>query len=71
MLTIVPAYGRDYKTEEKAVADWNNDKDFKIADVSSPYNGRYINLQDAQNDKNIKQVKIRYNKLADFVIVNV
>ncbi len=42
-LTVVPAYGRDYTSKAGVLADWNKDKDFLIYDVSSPYDGRYVN----------------------------
>ena len=31
-LILVPAYGRKYKSEQKALSDWNDGKDFKIMD---------------------------------------
>ena len=39
-LTIMPAYGRQYKTSEEAKADWNAGKDFKIV------NGPYLSIRD-------------------------
>jgi len=60
-IVVIPAYGRDYKTEEEALRDWNAGKDFKISDVSNRYNGKYISKNDGQ------RVKIRFNKMQDFV----
>ncbi|HEY1700743.1 MAG TPA: hypothetical protein VGG75_13605 [Trebonia sp.] len=45
-LTVVPAYGRDYKSKAAVLADWNAGKDFQINDMSSPDDGRYINKLD-------------------------
>jgi hypothetical protein len=39
-LTIMPAYGRQYKTSQEAKADWNAGKDFKIV------NGPYLSIRD-------------------------
>jgi hypothetical protein len=30
-LNAIPAYGRQYKTTEECLKDWNEGKDFKIA----------------------------------------
>ena len=29
-LTVIPAYGRDYKSKKALLADWHNGKDFYI-----------------------------------------
>ena len=47
-LTIVPAYGRDYKSGKEVQADWEAGKDFQIQDMSSLDNGRYLNKNDAK-----------------------
>lgn len=69
-MIVIPAYGRDYKTREDVIKDWEGNKDFVIQDVSCKYNGKYINKNDAING-NVKEVKIRFNKLEDFVFVKV
>lgn len=61
MTTVVPAYGRKYKTEQEALRDWNAGKDFLIQDVSSMYDGKYISNRDGE------RVKIRFNNNQDFV----
>jgi len=45
-LTVVPAYGRDYKSQKEVKAAWAEGKDFRIEDMSSPDNGRYVNKDD-------------------------
>lgn len=60
-LTVVPSYGRDYKSAKAALADWNAGKDFTIATFGAN-DGRQINKQDADADANIK-VNIRYDNL--------
>lgn len=65
-LTLVPAYGRDYKSAKEVQADWDADKDFMIADMSSPDDGRYINKQQTKpGDK----FNIRYKQLRNVAIV--
>lgn len=49
---IVPAYGRDYKTREDVLKDWNDGKDFKIRET-----GQYVSIRDA---KALKKNHIMY-----------
>lgn len=58
-LTLVPVYGKDYKSAKAVKADWDAGKDFVIA--SGREFGRYINLEDAQ--KTGMRVSICYAKL--------
>ena len=67
-ITIGPAYDRDYKTEEEAIAAWNEGKDFKI---HTPCYPTYINRADAENyGAPDNTVKIRYSGLAEFVFLH-
>ncbi len=59
-MTVIPAYGRDYKSAKAAIEDWNADKDFRIADISSPYDGKYVNKSSCPVGTT---VHIRYNRL--------
>lgn len=45
-MTVGPAYGRDYTSKAKVLADWNADKDFEILDFG-PDMGRKINRSQA------------------------
>ena len=67
MTTLTPAYNRDYKNKKDVLTDFNNNKDFIINDMFSPYNGKYCNKSDIKNT--YKSVKIRYNKLQKVIIV--
>lgn len=69
-LTLVPAYGRDYPTEEFAKKAWEDGRDFKIQCVMSPYNGKYTSIRDL-SDFPGDHVKIRYNKLEDFFLYKI
>ena len=48
MITLTPAYGRDYKTAKTAKNDWLAGKDFIIADFTNPYDGKPISIRDAK-----------------------
>ena len=45
MTTLVPAYGRDYKTARDAKAAWDAGKDWRIA-TYGPDDGRYTSKAD-------------------------
>lgn len=68
--TLIPAYGRDYKSIKEVKADWNSGKDFIIADLFDPYDGKYINIADAKGN-GIGRVGIRYARLTKQVFIKV
>lgn len=65
MMTLIPAYGRDYKSEVEVLEAWNSGKDFTVSDMSSLWDGRLANKEDLEG----KKVKIRFNKLRKVLIV--
>jgi len=69
-LTVVPAYGKDYKSKAQVMQAWNEGKDFQINDMSSRYDGSYINKQDADNQGGLRAINIRYNGLRKVVVIN-
>ena len=52
-MTLVPAYGRDYKSAAAVKADWEAGKDFQIAAT-----GQYCSVRNG-----IPDVWLRYNNL--------
>ena len=65
MITLIPAYGRDYTSKAKVLADWNNGKDFIIASFGHPYDGKPANKQDMGGE----QVSIRYKGLKNIAVI--
>ena len=59
-LEVVPAYGRDYKSQKEVKTDWENNMDFQIVSVQEY--GRYINKQDADRTPD-QSIIVRYAKL--------
>ena len=60
MLTVVPAYGRDYKSKQEVLLDWEANKDFQLPD------GRYVNKQqvpDLRTD-GVRHLTFRYWRLS-------
>ena len=66
-MTVTPAYGRDYKSAVAAKAAWNSGKDFIIQDITSRWDGKPINQQDAAGAG--LKIMIRYNGLRNIVNV--
>jgi hypothetical protein len=65
MITLTPAYGRDYKNKKEVEQDWKSNKDFIIADMSSVYYGKPANRLDLRG----QDVKIRYGSLRKVMII--
>jgi hypothetical protein len=56
---LTPAYGRDYKSKEAVLADWNANKDFIFNCISSPWDGKPANKEQLEGKY---KIKFRYNK---------
>jgi len=69
-MTIIPAYGRDYKSRKAAISDLEADKDFIIADYGNPYDTKPINLSQIKGEK-MRSVTIRYNQLRRVTVYDV
>ena len=67
--TLTPAYGRDYTSSSQAKLDFDADKDFLFIDITSRYDGSYVNKSQLLQ-AGYKVVKIRYSHLTRFMIVN-
>lgn len=63
-LTVVPAYGRDYKSAKAVREDYAAGKDFQICDGWSPYDGAYVNNGDHPAGVTLT---VRFAKLAKTV----
>ena len=64
MLTLIPAYGRDYKTAAAVKADWHDDRDFEIANHFHPYDGKPTNKEQTEED-----VMIRFDQLRKTTVI--
>ena len=71
MITLTPAYNRDYKNKQAVIADWQSNKDFIFNDITSPYDQKPINLQDVKNLLAPVTIKIRYQKLTKLIVIDV
>lgn len=67
MLTLSPAYGRDYTSAKAVKADWTAGKDFRIESYG-PDMGRYIGKSEA--DAEHLTVHIRYKGLTQVCVIS-
>lgn len=70
MPTVIPAYGRDYRNKAQAIADWEAGKDFILQDISSPWDGKPINKEDAVR-AGFREVNIRFKNMRQIAVVKV
>ena len=69
-LTMIPPSGRDYGSVEVVIDALLGNRDFLVADVSSLWNAKPVNLRDLQA-AGIQKARIRYAKLRKVVILDV
>lgn len=72
-MIIKPAYGRDYKSKKALLDDWQQGRDFIIANVGGLFHrdvGRYINIHDAKRSAPMT-INARYNKLRNVCVFEV
>ena len=69
-ITVVPAHGRDYKSKAEIEAAWDAGKDFTINDMSSRWDGKPINKEDAVG-AGIREVNVRYQQLRKVHVIRV
>jgi hypothetical protein len=67
-MTLVPAYGRDYKSKKEIQADFDADKDFEA--VSVDCSGGYVNKSNLKT-MGIKEVVIRYKRNTQVTVIKV
>lgn len=63
--TVVPAYGRDYKSKAEVLTDWKAGKDFQL---QTPFESGYCSIRDFAPGVT---VNIRYKKLSMVLPVKV
>lgn len=66
-LTLVPAYGRDYKSKKEVLEGRDAGKDFEAVGIDA---GGYINKPQAVQ-AGVGEVNIRYKKLTQVAVVRV
>ena len=62
-MILTPAYGRDYRSKQAVLDDFNADKDFILNDLYDPWDGRPLNRPQIIELKTVTEVTFRYDKL--------
>lgn len=60
-ITVIPAYGRDYKSAKAVREDYAAGKDFIVQDFFNGNDGRAVNKEDAEREGVI--LMARYDRL--------
>jgi hypothetical protein len=68
-ITLVPYLNRDYGSAVAVRLALANGSDFRVADMSSPWDGKPANIHSLR-DANIVFVKVRYNKLRSTTVID-
>jgi len=64
-VTLVPAYGRDYRSAKEVKAAWDAGQDFQIQSFGDPDDGRYVNKPQVPG----RSFNIRYKRLTAICVV--
>ena len=71
MITLTPAYNRDYKNKKDVINDFNKDLDFILNDFTSQFDLKPINKSDIIEFLGSSKVKIRYSNLTKLIVIDV
>lgn len=67
-MTIIPAYGKDYKSPDAVQSAWDSNQDFQIVGIHR-FTGSYINRSDFEVYAKDEEVVVRYANLRKSMIV--
>lgn len=67
-LHTVPMHGREYKSKKDILAAWLAGKDFLICDMSSRWDGKPVNVTDAERAGETV-VNVRYKRLTAICVL--
>lgn len=67
-MTLIPAYGRDYKSKKEVQEAWEDNQDFKIVSMGG-YMGCYVTRAELKGHES--RVSIRYAKNRRVMSINV
>ena len=73
MITLTPAYGRDYKSKAAISVDLGLDKDFIFSQWGSPWDGKPVNLEQLQEmlaPYAGKKINVRYGNLRKVAVIS-
>jgi len=68
IVTLTPAYGRDYKSSQAVKADFESNKDFVFNNIMSPYDGKFCSKSQFSEGTILH---LRYNQNRDVIVLEV
>jgi hypothetical protein len=69
-ITLIPNRGRDYPSAARVLEHLKEGRDFIVADMSSPWDGKPCNLPDLKR-AGIMHAKVRYSQLRKVTTINI
>ncbi|MCK5604917.1 hypothetical protein KAR91_23710 [Candidatus Pacearchaeota archaeon] len=69
MITLTPAFGRDFKSKKAVQEHWDANLDFLIADISNRWDGKPVNKSQLVGLE--KKAQIRFSGLRKVCILTV
>lgn len=68
-ISLIPAYGRDYKSKRAVLKDWTNGLDFRIQDYR--LGDRYCSVRDLPElqSEGVTHLNFRYKSLTEVAVV--
>jgi len=67
MITLNPAFGRDYSSSEYVYAAWKHGQPFRVYQKDHEWNGRMISIRDITDET----VRVRFNKGTEITLIGV
>lgn len=69
-ITLIPNRGRDYLSAARVLEHLKEGRDFIVADVGSPWNGKPCNIEDLKR-AGIMRANVRYERLRKLTVINI
>ena len=67
-MTVIPAYGRDYKSQKEVKDAWETNQDFQIVGIHR-FSGAYVSKADLEKHGQGESVTVRYAKMRKALVI--
>lgn len=69
-IALTPARGRDYPSAARVLEHLKEGRDFIVADMSSPWDGKPCNIEDLKR-AGVLRANVRYGALRKVAVINI
>ena len=69
-VTVLPAFGRDYKSKKAMLEDFKNNKDFEHRNLDGFLSSGIANIDDFASDSAWSTLQFRYKDLAETFLIS-